>query len=165
RASNSGSATASSRRVGGGPGVARERHTLFRCASGIRQSPRGSAMTYSLLDGRLTLTRDFQEGASGTRLWHGTHVQWGEVVIKTIRRPHDPADRSKRQGYFRDEVECGQIESPYVRRLLESGEIDSASELGYPNGIFYLVFERMQSSLEDVLRENTPALDEVRDLV
>ena len=110
------------------------------------------------------MLQEFAEGASGTRLFYGDVDDIGEVVVKVIPRPSSASELRKRRGYFEDEVECGRVlESPYIRTMYEAGEI-TEPVIGYLNGVFYLVFEKLECTLLDKLNDKLPTHAEVRDI-
>jgi len=121
---------------------------------------------YILDDGKYVLFDDIAEGAGDTRIWRGATRDGDDVVVKVLPIPRDHELHEKREGYFKDEVECGKsLQSPHIRRFIDSGLVRDAKPLGYPRGIWYLVFEYIAFGSLRTLLENRSLLPaEVRDL-
>jgi serine/threonine-protein kinase len=124
------------------------------------------SVEYILDEGKYVLFDDIAEGAGDTRIWRGAAQDGDAVVVKVLPIPRDPEIYKRREGYFKDEVECGRaLQSPHIRGFIDSGLVREAKPLGYPRGIWYLVFEYIAfGSLRTLLESRSLLPAEVRDL-
>jgi len=122
-------------------------------------------LEYALDGGKYLLLDHLADGAGDTRIWFATSAQ-GDVVVKVIPIPRDPGLLKKKRAYFQDEVECGSsLTGDHILRLLDSGEVQTAKELGHPRGVFYLVFEHIAfGSLRNLFKKGLVSGQEVADL-
>jgi len=122
-------------------------------------------LEYALDGGKYLLLEHLADGAGDTRIWLATSAQ-GDVVVKVIPIPRDPSLLKKKRAYFEDEVECGSsLKGDHILRMLDSGEVQTAKELGHPRGVFYLVFEHIAfGNLRNLLKKGLVSGQEVADL-
>lgn len=117
--------------------------------------------------GKYSLLERISEGGQG-EVWLGRDGDGNKVAIKLIARPRSEPQRDNVRRRFTDEVEAGTaLQSPYICRILASGEIESLPELVRPDGVFYTVMQYVAGgSLEDLIVSGVEfELDSMRKLV
>ncbi|WP_373058000.1 SWIB/MDM2 domain-containing protein [Gemmatimonas sp.] len=95
----------------------------------------------AVLAGKYRLLEQISEGGQAT-VWRGLDAEGLAVAIKVIRRPKLPRDQEKLRRRFEQEVAAGEaLRGPHICELRDSGELESVPELGFPNGVLFIVLE------------------------